>query len=149
MNKSKCLMVLIIMLASLFMGCAQQLSTGIEDAQKKEATTDVSASAEESAAQSEISMDDLDMVNEYIKGVGADEMTFEVAEDFNNRIQKNLKTDESKSAWQLIVDFVRNEASEGAKELDYLIEFKDSSFSVLGNEWAPLHFQPEDFNEIE
>ena len=149
MKKSICLMVLIIMLASLFMGCAQQLSTDIEDAQEKEATTDVSASAEESAAQSEISMDDLDMVNEYIKGVGADEMTFEAAEDFNNRMQKNLKTDESKSVWQLIVDFVRNEASDGAKELDYSIEFKDSSFSVLGNEWGPSHFQPEDFNEVE
>ncbi|MGE5493756.1 MAG: hypothetical protein ACM3S4_00390 [Burkholderiales bacterium] len=83
----------------------------------------------------EISQDDLNTVNNYIAEVGADEISLQKAESINKlEIYENKETHETKTIWQLVVDFVRNEKSDNTVPLGYKIVFEPGGFGLEDNE---------------
>ena len=85
--------------------------------------------------KSEISQDDLNVVNRYIADVGAEEMSFQDAESINKlALYKNKETHEIKTEWQLLVGFVRNEKSDNPVDLGYKIVFESGGYSMEDND---------------
>ncbi len=82
------------------------------------------------AQESEINAGELAMVNAYIEDIGGgDAIPLNAAEDMNHRLYENTKTQETKTTWELIVGYVRNEGSEAPQELDYSLEFENGGLS--------------------
>jgi hypothetical protein len=89
--------------------------------------------------QSEISREDLKLVNAYVSEAGADPISLETAEEINHWLLQNTQTREIKTSWQLVVDYVRNEQGAEPEPLGYAIVFEGSSFGIEGNEvWEPV-----------
>jgi len=83
----------------------------------------------------EISQEDLNLVNNYIAEIGADEISLQKAESINKlTIYENKETTEIKTIWQLLVDFVRNENSDDPVDFGYKIVFEPGGFGLEDNE---------------
>jgi len=85
-------------------------------------------------AESTVSRADLKMVNAYIAEQGAEEMNKKDAESMDKQVLQNKDSQEIKTAWALIVNFVENAESEEPVELGYAIVFDRASFSIADND---------------
>ncbi len=141
-RSTRLLTTILLLIVLLFTACVGQTSDKpVVNAEQSKKAADVSVN--EFSEQPEISVDDLNLVNEYVRNNGADEIMSASAEGLQSMIYENKQTKEQKNAWQLVVDFVRNETSDNPKELDYMIGFDGSSFSVSEDNWEFIGYEPE------
>lgn len=70
-----------------------------------------------------ISEDDFVLVGDYLREIGASEISVEAANEMNHSLKKNSESQEIKSTWQFLVDFVQN----GSSEEPVIVEFGDNS----------------------
>jgi hypothetical protein len=95
-------------------------------------------------AESDISSDDLDLVNGYLAETGAKEMTLRAAEDMNSAVMENAVTGGSRSYWQFLVEYVRNETSGRPVKLSYDVGIDRESISFgLSGDWKRSEPPPE------
>lgn len=80
--------------------------------------------------QSSVDSDDLAAFNQLALDSGAEVITLEKAEDLNMYLYKNKTTDEIKSCWQLVVDYIHNTNSDEQSVMDYAVEFNKGGFDV-------------------
>ena len=85
-------------------------------------------------AKSAVSRADLKKVNAYIEAQGAEKMDREDAESMDRQLLQNKDSQEIKTTWALVVDFVDNAKSEEPKDLGYAIVFDRASFSIADND---------------
>lgn len=86
-----------------------------------------------------VSKDDLTMVNNYLKGINSKEMSMNDATDISHTINENSQTNEKKSDWQFLVDYIRNQTNAKLATLDYSIDFSSDSFQInLDKAWERI-----------